>query len=113
MAIASSRGTVRRSVVQHIQPSREGGRPVDIAHGGLKLEGCWLRVYVPQPKVIVSLLIVVLGPCPAQNVLFLRNDNENLTSAGKPRIRFGDIYQSASRTPTSPEEDPFNSTGRG
>ena len=34
-------------------------------------------------------------------VIFMMNDNKTRVEMGKPAIRFGDIYQTASRVPTS------------
>ena len=43
-----------------------------------------------------------VGVCPlAQNILFLLNERDTQKAMGKPVIRFGDIYHSANRTPSS------------
>ena len=43
--------------------------------------------------------------CSTQNVLFLADAAKTQIQSGKPPVRYGDIYQSATRTPSSTEDE--------
>ncbi len=43
--------------------------------------------------------------CATQNILFLVDAGKTQVQCGKPPVRYGDIYQSATRTPSSTEDE--------
>ena len=65
-------------------------------------DGNWLGQRTEQLRTQNNLFNFQLT---TENVLFLENERMTQQQSGKQPIRFGDIYQSASRTPTSTADE--------